>query len=233
MAVTTFEKILGDAAKRGMTSNKASDWLWDKSIATMGNVTPNKLLQEAPGNLFNMINPTVIGRMVFYQYDAKTKDDLPYWDKFPLIFVVDMAKDGWYGVNLHYLDPLHRAKLMDALYSILNNKKFDDSTKLKISYQVLKNSSKFKWFKPAFKRYLSSYVRSKFLYISPEEWPVACFLPTARFQKARDTTVWNDSNRMVNSAIKSHNQSLPSNSANRRNPPTPPRSNTTRPTRTN
>jgi hypothetical protein len=211
MPVSTFEKILQDAYKTGMDSKKAGDWLWNQSITKQGNVTGKKLLKENPANLFNIITPAVIGRMVFYQYDAKTAAKLPYWDRYPLIFVVDMTPGGFFGLNVHYLSPLHRAKLMDNLYSVLNNDKFDDSTRLKISYQILKAASKFKLFKPCFKHYLSDHVRSQFLYIAPEEWAIATFLPTARFQKARDTTVWNDSNNIAN-----HNQSLPKNSKNRK-----------------
>jgi hypothetical protein len=214
--LSTFDKILIEAQKKGLDSKKASDWLWSNLIPKT--LSPNKLLKENPANLFNSISPDVIGRMVFYQYDAKYKKVLPYWDRFPLVFIVDVGKGFHYAINLHYLSPFLRSRLLDQLYSLLNNKKFDDSTRLKISYGILKNASKFSAFKPAFKKYLSSHIQSQILYIEPEQWAPAVFLPVARFEKASSIqSVWNDSQ----SSINTHNQSLPKNSKNRKQQPKP------------
>ena len=56
-----------------------------------------------------------IGRLYLFQYNAKWKDILPYWDVWPLIFPFDFAANGFYGINLHYLNPTHRLNLMRAL----------------------------------------------------------------------------------------------------------------------
>jgi hypothetical protein len=82
---------------------------------------------------------------------------------------------------------------MDMLYELLNNKSYDETTRLRLTYQVLKNLSKFNYFKPTIKRYLTSHVQSRIVKIDPTEWDFAMFLPTARFQKARDRKVWDDS----------------------------------------
>ena len=80
-------------------------------------------MAENPAMLFNRLGQDSIGKMYMFYYDAKTKDKLPYWDRFPLIFVLDVRPDRFWGVNLHYLPPLYRAKLMNALYKIQNNGK--------------------------------------------------------------------------------------------------------------
>ena len=36
-------------------------------------------------------------------YDAKTQDKLPYWDYFPLCIPIKKYKNGFMGLNLHYL----------------------------------------------------------------------------------------------------------------------------------
>jgi hypothetical protein len=62
--------------------------------------------------------------MYCFFYEAKNKDDpdvLPYWDRFPLIFPIDIKGDRLLSMNLHYLPPFHRAKLMDALYTTSNS----------------------------------------------------------------------------------------------------------------
>ena len=56
------------------------------------------------------------GRMYLFFYDAKTKDKLPYWDRFPLIFILEITQDGFTGLNLHYLPPRLRVRFLYELY---------------------------------------------------------------------------------------------------------------------
>ena len=142
-------------------------------------------------------NRVSMGKMYLFNYDPKTKDTLPYYDRYPLIFPVQGAPGGFYGINMHYLPYVLRAKLMDALYDLSSNKRYDENTKLRLSYEILKGASKYKAFKPTFKRYLSSHVRSRFIEISSSEWDVALFLPLESFAKASKTSVWADSRRMA------------------------------------
>ena len=135
--------------------------------------------------------------MYFFMYDAKHKETLPYYDSFPLIFPVDRTENGFYGLNMHYLPLQLRAKLMDSLYDVTNNERYDESTKLKLSYNILKSAEKFKPFKPTFKRYLTSNVRSRFVEIAPAEWDIALFLNAEQFIGATKTKVWADSRKII------------------------------------
>jgi hypothetical protein len=86
---------------------------------------------------------------------------------------------------------------MDNLYNTINNKKYDATTRLQISYSFLNSASRYKYFKPCVKRYLSNHVRSKYLTVEPMFWDAALMLPLANFQKASTAQVWRDSQRMV------------------------------------
>jgi hypothetical protein len=116
---------------------------------------------------------------------------------FPLIFPVEMQNDGFLGINFHYLPLALRAKLMDALYTTINNRKYDDTTRVKISYDILKGVSKFNAFKPTLKKYLRTQIQSNFLQIASKEWDIALFLPTENFKKARKEQVWADSRKKI------------------------------------
>lgn len=119
-----------------------------------------------------------IGQMYLYTYDAKTKKMLPYWDRYPLVFPIEPYGDGFLGINLHYLPPVGRVRLMNALKSIASNNKYDDTTKLIISYDVLKSySRKFIGYKVCVKRYLFTRVRSKFHKVDAEDWDKVSLLP--------------------------------------------------------
>ena len=169
---------------------------WFRSAAVnIKTVNTAKLLTDKE-NLKQTIRTTDIGRMYMFSYNPKHKDTLPYYDIFPLIFPIQFSNDGFLGLNLHYLPPVLRARLMDALYSIANNNKYDNTTKLRVSYQILNGAAKYKYFKPCLKQYLWNHINSKFINVEPKNWDSALMLPTERFQKATKDKVWRDSKGM-------------------------------------
>jgi len=170
---------------------------WFRNAAQdVTSVNRNRMLNDKE-NVVNTIDEKSIGKMYTFFYDPKHKETLPYYDLFPLIFVVGPAAGGFLGINLHYLPPVLRAKLMDSLYQILNNNKYNDTTKLKVSYQVLSSASRFRYFKPCLKHYLSDHVQSNFLNIEPKNWDAALMLPTEKFRKASAEKVWRESREMI------------------------------------
>ena len=136
-----------------------------------------------------------IGQMYLFQYDAKWKDILPYWDAWPLIFPFDYAKDGFYGINLHYLSPNARATLMINLIKAQGGSgNMTENYKLKLSYNIITN---FPPAKPCIKRYLFSHVQGKGMYgIGGEDWSYAAALPLQKFRGATSNTVWKHSATM-------------------------------------
>ena len=148
------------------------------------------LLEKLKGN-------STIGKMYFYFYDPKTKDTLPYYDRFPLVIPIESYRDGFLGLNLHYLSTKQRLILLDKLYATLNNKKYDDTTKLKINYNILSHARRYKEFEPCVKRYLYSHLRSRIMEIPADDWEIGLFLPTEQFVKATATKVQRDSIRSI------------------------------------
>lgn len=136
-----------------------------------------------------------VGHMYFFYYDPKTKDTLPYYDKFPLVIPIQLYPDGFLGLNLHYIHPKHRIILLDKLSELATDNRFDMQTILRINYQVLKSFSKAYEATPCVKRYLTSHVRSRFLEIFGDEWDIAALLPVEQFEKASTSKVWADSRK--------------------------------------
>ena len=194
---SVFDQILLKGVRAGQipARNKASrDWFRGiASDVSSSRVSSNRMLVEAN----RLVDGPSIGGMYHFQYDPKHKATLPYYDRFPLIFMVGGASGGFYGLNLHYLSPVLRAKLMDQLYTLSTNRKYDESTRIAMSYSILSKASRFKYFKPTFKHYLSKHVRSRFIYISPSEWDIALMLPTQRFSKASASQVYTDSEARI------------------------------------
>jgi len=172
-------------------SRDTRQWFRDKA-ASMLKANPREVLKNG-GQKFTRFNQTSIGKMYMFFYDAKNKETLPYFDRFPVIFLIDINKNGFMGLNLHYLPPIMRAKLMDALYETLNNKKFDDTTKLRLTYQLLKRTARMRFFKPCVKQYLFNYVRSNLVEVNPTDWDYVSMLPLERFSGASKEAVFRDS----------------------------------------
>lgn len=196
MASRLFDDILVKGVKSGQLparSSTAREWFREKAKG-LGKVSESEVLRSGSDRLKNRITP---GKMYFFMYDAKHKKTLPYYDTFPLIFPVERTQGGFYGLNMHYLPLKMRAQLMDALYDVTNNNRYDESTKLRLSYGILKGAEKFELFKPTFKRYLNSQVRSRFIQIEPSEWDIALFLQTEQFVGASKTKVWADSRKII------------------------------------
>jgi len=192
--MSLFTELQAAAFREGLNprTKKARKWFRNKAQG----LTVNKMDLISDDRLTQRNSP-VPGKMFMYFYDPKTKKTLPYYDTFPLILYVESAPGGFYGLNLHYLPPAPRAKLFDALLETANNKKFNDSTRLKINYSILKSTSKYSAFAPCFKHYLSGYVKSKIVEVDAPEWPIAMFLPTESFRKASTSKVWSDSRKII------------------------------------
>ena len=135
------------------------------------------------------------GKMYLFQYQAKWDEKLPYWDMWPLIFPFDYAKNGFYGINLHYLAPNDRTDLMIRLIKAQGGSgNLTERYKLRLSYDII---TKFKPAIPCIKRYLFGQVRGTGMYgIGGEDWSYAAALPLQKFQKQSAKYVWNQSAQM-------------------------------------
>ena len=191
---TFFEKIRLKMRRYGMKSLTRGSRNWLTDTVNKVRRSPNRQALVKSGQT---VAEAIVGKMFMYFYDAKTKDTLPYWDKFPLIFVIDLTEDGWYGLNLHYLPLPLRVKLFDKLLQFADDKSLDKITKLRLSYGLIKNFSQFPEVKPTIKRYLSSHVKSEMLVVEPADWEVALFLPVEQFQKEKKEHVWSESRKMI------------------------------------
>lgn len=196
MAAQLFDQMLLKGVRSGQIPGRTQEARnWFRNTASGVKKIDERSLFRTSGD---RLQPKrfQFGSMYCFAYDPKHKETLPYYDRLPLIFPYGKAQGGAIlGINMHYLPLQLRAKLMDALYDTANNSRYDDTTKLKINYQILNSMSKSNLVKPCVHSYLSGHVRSKLLYIHPTEWDMALFLPLQRFSGATAKEVWADSRR--------------------------------------
>lgn len=172
------------------------DWLREQA-QELRKLNPQALLQMS-GKTRRLLP----GRMYMMRYNPVHKETLPYYDLFPVFFCMNIKDDYFSGMNLHYLPPLYRAELMDALYPfVISNDTHGEEmsttlrTKIqpKVDYEFMNRRRTMMSFKPTWKRYRFRNVIGQFLYIPPIAWDTVMMLPVARFRKAGINRVWRDS----------------------------------------
>ena len=102
---------------------------------------------------------TVQGHLYMFEYKAKMKW-LPYYDRFPLVYVIKALRNEFWGANLHYL-PI--------------KKRLQATRKLMQGRVDLP--------KACFHKYLQPHVEGLLIDLAEDEWDTAILLPTEDFVK--------------------------------------------------
>ena len=137
------------------------------------------------------------GRMYTFFYDPKTKDKLPYYDTFPCVMIVETYGSGFLGLNLHYLPPRIRIRFLEKLFEYTNNEEFDETTRIRITWNLLSSVTKLRASRAAVKRYLYSHVEGSALLVEPKYWDIVSFLPTASFTGASMVDIYRDTRNKI------------------------------------
>ena len=167
--------IFDEISKLRKSGKEPYQWYRNR-IKELGTPSQAQLIRD--GKITGRVN---FGALNMFIYDPKLKNKLPYYDTFPLVLPIERYRDGFLGINFHYLPYALRARLLSRLDPNAN-------------YSALKNV---RLVKPTLKRYLNSNVRSRFRKLEEEDFMTAIMLPVQRFKKASDTQVWADSRRML------------------------------------
>ena len=177
-----FERTLQQGLARGIEpgkDNTTRDWF--RNLAQNTPVEEKDVFFDLSRTMGNVRH----GELYFFRYFAKHHATLPYYDTLPVVFPFQRVKNGFRGLNLHYLPIPARALLMDALYTISSDREMDERTKLNISYKLIDGFLRFELAKPCIKTYLYGQVQSRFVKINSSEWDVALFLQLERFAKGK------------------------------------------------
>jgi hypothetical protein len=191
MATSLLDRIKASLAKEGLAPRTRASREWLRAKVQTLKPSKTALMRDRE----RLKDRSIIGRMYYFFYDPKTKDSMPYYDRFPLVIPIEMYKDGFLGLNLHYIHPKQRIMLLDKLSSVASNSNFDEKTKLRLSYAYLSASSKAFEATPCIKRYLYNHIESRFLEIPADEWDIAALLPISSFVGASESKVWSDSRK--------------------------------------
>jgi len=97
------------------------------------------------------------GHLCFFEYKAET-EDLKYYDKYPLVYILKVSGGEFYGANLHYLEPKKRLIVVQKL----------EAGVIDIPKKIIH-------------KYLNKRCKSLFLDLAKQEWVTASALPVEDF----------------------------------------------------
>lgn len=159
---------------------KSFDWYIKEAKQVAFGLRPTQALQNK-----KLTKSPIPGNMYLFLYDPKHKDTLPYYDTVPLVIPFRTVPGGFLGINLHYLPYGSRLQILDQLGKLVTNNKITENTKIRLSWQIIENSSKLDPVKSCVKHYLSSQMRSSFLKINYTDWKTAVMLPLQNFKQGK------------------------------------------------
>ena len=167
--------IFDEISKLRKSGKEPYQWYRNR-IKELGSPSQAQLIRD--GKITGRVS---FGALNMFIYDPKLKNKLPYYDTFPLVLPLESYRDGFLGINFHYLPYALRARLLSRLDPDAN-------------YSALKNV---RLVKPTLKRYLNSNVRSRFRKLEEEDFMTAIMLPVQRFKKSSASKVWSDSRKVI------------------------------------
>ena len=167
--------IFDEISKLRKSGKEPYQWYRNR-IKELGTPSQSQLIRD--GKITGRVN---FGALNMFIYDPKLKNKLPYYDTFPLVLPIERYRDGFLGINFHYLPYALRARLLSRLDPNAN-------------YSALKNV---RLVKPTLKRYLNSNVRSRFRKLEEEDFMTAIMLPIQRSRKSSASKVWSDSRKVI------------------------------------
>ena len=195
MAVDKIQQAFDSYKMNPLAASKMSKTWFDQQVLLLSKskINTSQLLRERD-ELHSA--PLLPGSLYMFRYSAIGDGELQYWDRFPLVIPFRKVKGGFYGLNLHYLPPQLRAKLLGTLMHFATNQQLDSKTRLKFTWQTAAAAARNKYIGSCVKHYLTKQVKSKFMKVQPENWVGALMLPCESFVGASKVQVWTDSRRI-------------------------------------
>ena len=174
-----FNKITEGKIKR--YSEEAMKWFSRYIPRSYNNVKTSTMFRDR--KLWT--NKIKIGKMYFFEYDALHKDTLPLWDRYPICIPFNSYKKNGVSymtaINLHYLPPAIRLKVMIELLKLRNEKRYRESTRLQLTWKVLERLAGGVLGEQCVHSYRYDQMVSTFIEIPSQSWSIAVFLPLQRW----------------------------------------------------
>jgi len=200
MAGTIFEQLSNEAEGRELSVR----WYRSKINDLAPRITAGEMLAQGKSTAtpnFGLLN--------LFNYKPLGPERLKYYDMFPLVLPFKFHRNGFTGLNFHYLSIPMRIDLLRRLDAMFEEDaelyRLDSHNQGRVLAMTWSRIKGMRGVKPCVKRYRAMYVYSNFLKIEVHDMAAAVLLPVEKFYEgdlwadkqgrviSRD--VWKDSRR--------------------------------------
>ena len=178
-------------AQAGDVERSANWYMKTVRNVASGINSPNEVFGSDLGSYAQTLD---IGQMYAFRYDPKHKETLPYYDLFPLVVLSEPLPTGFSGINLHYIPPLVRARLLGKLMEA-SDLDIDIKSKLRSQWGFIRNFSRYPEVRGAVKKYLTSQISGRMYKVNPVHWKSAIFLDTQQFVGAQAAHIYRENTK--------------------------------------
>jgi len=136
------------------------------------------------------------GMLNLFHYRPKGALKLKYYDIFPIVLPFERHKNGFTGINFHFLPIPLRIELLERLQL------YSREDKVEVYWDLIEN---WKLVRPIVRRYLKQQVKSHFLRLPLDDMLIGSLLPVQGFysgdwnykQQVTNRKVWRDTRRSI------------------------------------
>ena len=162
---------------------------------------PRTLIHDEEGHGIARARPGW-GELNLFQYAPKKPERLKYYDLFPIVLPLVKHRNGFTGLNFHYLPYTLRVKLLTLLAEAYG----DESTqRINVTYFMIRNM---RLIRPVIRRYIRTQVETMYLRIPLDDMLIGILLPVQKFRtggldsmsEVMNREVWRDSRGTVTNA---------------------------------
>ncbi len=162
---------------------------------------PRTLIHDEEGHGVARARPG-FGELNLFQYSPKKPENLKYYDLFPIVLPLVKHRNGFTGLNFHYLPYTLRVKLLTLLAEAYG----DESTqRINVTYFMIRNM---RLIRPVIRRYIRTQVETMYLRIPLDDMLIGILLPVQQFRtgpldsmsEVMNREVWRDSRGTVTNA---------------------------------
>lgn len=135
---------------------------------------PRNLIHDEEGHGIARARPGY-GELNLFGYFPEKPDRLSYYDLFPIVLPLVRHRNGFTGLNFHYLPPVLRVKLLTILAEAYGD---EPTQRINVTYFMIRQM---RLIKPIIRRYIRSQVQTLYLRIPLDDMLIGILLPVQQF----------------------------------------------------
>ena len=170
--MSLFQEIKESAEGRELSIKWYQNRIKLLGVSSLRN--PRNLIHDEEGHGIARARPGY-GELNLFGYFPEKPDRLSYYDLFPIVLPLVRHRNGFTGLNFHYLPPVLRVKLLTILAEAYGD---EPTQRINVTYFMIRQM---RLIKPIIRRYIRTQVQTLYLRIPLDDMLIGILLPVQQF----------------------------------------------------